>query len=105
MLTVFLNQLGEELCGWFQAIWEGIEPILNTWNVSVKTAACKILPILVKLLKTSKMADNLPVFSRQLIARLWKGMDEESDSEVLIEQGRALQRVVKNQDRLCLKKN
>lgn len=94
MLLVFLTQLGEDLCHWFQQIWESIEPILNTYNCTVKTAACKVLPTLVKLLKNSELSANLPQFSRQLIARLWKGMDEENDSEVLIEQGRALQKVV-----------
>lgn len=32
MLGVFLNQLGEKLCNWFQDIWTSIEPILATWN-------------------------------------------------------------------------
>lgn len=94
MLGVFLNNLGEKLCNWFQPIWEAIEPILNSWNASVKISACKILPLLVKLYKKSTLANDLPAFSRQLIARLWRGMDEENDSEVLIEQGRALQKVV-----------
>merc|ERR1712048_717860 len=82
MLGVFLNQLGEKLCNWFQEIWVAIEPILSTWNAQVKKSACKILPLLVKLLKKSDLSANVPNFSRQLIARLWKGMDDESDSEV-----------------------
>jgi len=93
-LGVFLNQLGEKLCNWFQAIWDAIEPILSSWNAQVKKSACKILPLLVKLLKKSELNNTVPQFSRQLIARLWKGMDDESDSEVLIEQGKALQRVL-----------
>lgn len=94
MLIVFLNTLEDKLCHWFQEIWLSIEPILNTWNASVKISACKALPILVRLLKKSKLSGDLPAFSRQIIARLWKGMDEENDSEVLIEQGRALQKVL-----------
>jgi len=74
--------LEEKLCNWFQAIWEAIEPIMNTWNAQVKMSACKILPLLVKLLKKSELKANLPEFSRQLVSRLWKGMDDESDSEV-----------------------
>merc|ERR1712048_938632 len=100
MLGVFLNQLGEKLCNWFQEIWVAIEPILNTWNAQVKKSACKILPLLVKLLKKSDLSANVPNFSRQLIARLWKGMDDESDSEVLIEQGKALQRVVEESGKI-----
>lgn len=67
---------------------------------SVKISACKILPLLVKLLKKSDLAHQVPQFSRQLIARLWKGMDEENDSEVLIEQGKALQKVVEESGKI-----
>ena len=100
MLTVFLNNMGSKLCNWFQRIWESIEPILCSWNDRVRSSSVKCLPILVRLLRESELKDNVPMFSRQIIAKLWKCMDDENDAEVLLDQGKAMQKIIEESGRL-----
>lgn len=94
MINVFLTSMGSHITKWLELIWLAIEPLLNSWNDRVRVSAVKITPILVKIMKESALTSQTPNLARTLVARLWKGMDDESDSEVLVEQGKALQRVV-----------
>lgn len=92
----FMEDCPGPMAPFIEQVYKVVMPLLEyLTNEEVRITAAECLPAMVLCLKHNpQFKDTLPAFAKDLIARLWTVMDDESEPEILIKQATAMQELI-----------